>query len=230
MARKAKRPEGAPSPAVQEWIKKREAELGQGAQQQPGGGQPGAPAPGAGKPGGAPGQGAPGQAASAPRYGRRRVPRVETQTKSAFAEMWPTIRTLLIIVVFAGVIAAGLMYMLQHGGGTPTLGATEINQLRPDMTPDQVAAILGKPQSRRTDPGSVRESRVDRIERAKYYEYFRKGTLMLIYDKDEKLIEVCLGETSQEYYDRKDGKQKALWESYEPVGFIHQDVWRPNQD
>ena len=109
----------------------------------------------------------------------------------------------------------------------PRIGMKEIAQLREHMIPAQVHAILRKPESRRTGPGTVREAKVDRVEKGAYFEYYRKGTLMLVYDKDDRLIEVAIGETSQEYYDRKDGKKKALWEHYPEEGFIHQDVWRP---
>ena len=223
MARKPKRSENGPSPAVAEWIRQREAEMKQEGGAPVGGGKPGAaPGPRTGPPPTAP------RPSAAPDYNRRRTPRQEAPRASAFAEMWPTIKVILLIVIFGGGLFGGLWYFMQRGGGTPTLGATEINQLKPNMTPEQVNAILGKPQSKRENPGTVRESKVDRIEQAKYYEYFRKGTLMLVYDKDHKLIEVVLGETSEEYYDRKSGEQKALWESYPEFGFIHQDVWRPN--
>ncbi len=37
-----------------------------------------------------------------------------------------------------------------------------------------------------------------------------------------------MGETPDEYYQRKEKQVKALLEDYPETGFIHQDVWRPN--
>jgi len=145
----------------------------------------------------------------------------------ALAGVWSFIKMLLLIGIFGGAAYWGFRYFMQHTGETPALGAAQINQLRPNMTPDQVQAILGPAEGRHDSPGTTREGSVDNVERAKYFEYFRKGTLMLVYDRDQRLIEVCVGETSQEYYDRKGGKARALWQSYPATGFIHQDVLRP---
>jgi len=142
--------------------------------------------------------------------------------------VWPTIKTILIIAIFGGAAYGGLWYFTQQSAGKPLLGAAEINQLRPDMTPEQVHAILGEPQGKREHAGTMRETRVDTVERARYFEYYRQGTLMLVYDAEQRLIEVVIGETSQEYYDRRGGKHAALWQSYPEIGFIHQDVLRPS--
>ncbi len=246
MARKAKPKTGPPSPAVQEWMRKKEAEERQargesepkdapGAAPQSRAGAPGAPGVAPGTPAqrstsppprsGGGGPGAP-AAYGTPGY-RRPVAAVETTDQS---DAWKGILKVFLLLALGLAIAAPVYIFFKNANAAPQVGAQEIGQLRQGMTPEQVAAVLGKPQSRRDDPGTVRECKVDRIESAKHYEYFRKGTLMLVYNKDNKLIEGCLGETSQEYYDRKSGEAKALWQQYPDTGFIHQDVWRPNQD
>ena len=157
---------------------------------------------------------------------RRRVPRVRARS-SALAGIWSFIRTLIIIGIFGGAAYWGFRYFMQQTAETPDIGAAQINQLRPGMTPEQVHALLGAPRGTHQNPGTVREGQVDNVERARYFEYYRKGTLMLVYDANQRLIEVCIGETTEEYYDRKGGRRQALWQSYPDAGFIHQDVLRP---
>jgi len=142
---------------------------------------------------------------------RRRVPRVRARS-SALAGIWSFIRTLIIIGIFGGAAYWGFRYFMQQTAETPDIGAAQINQLRPGMTPEQVHALLGEPRGTHQNPGTVREGQV---------------TLMLVYDANQRLIEVCIGETTEEYYDRKGGRRQALWQSYPDAGFIHQDVLRP---
>jgi hypothetical protein len=134
----------------------------------------------------------------------------------------------LVVALVAGVGYAGFYYFLKEGGGTPNLGASEINQLRQNMTPDQVHAILGDPTGTKQTPRPEKASTVDNVGRAESFEFYRKGTLMLAYDSNRRLIEVVVGETSDEYYRRKEKQEKSLWENYPETGFIHQGVWRPN--
>ncbi len=157
---------------------------------------------------------------------RRSVPRVRARS-DALAGIWSFIRTLIIIGIFGGAAYWGFRHVMQHTTQTPDIGAAQINQLRPGMSPDQVHALLGKARGAHENPGSVRETQVDNVERARYFEYYRKGTLMLVYDANQRLIEVCIGETTEEYYDRTGGRRKALWQSYPDTGFIHQDALRP---
>jgi len=172
------------------------------------------------------GSGVPPSSARQARGRGRATPRVRARS-NALAGVWSFIKMVLIIGIFGGAAYGGFRYFMQQTGATPPLGAAQINQLQPGMAPDQVHAILGSPQGTRENPGSVRETQVDTVQRAKYFEYYRKGTLMLVYDSSWRLIEVCLGETTQEYYDRKGGRQRALWQSYPETGFIHQDALRP---
>lgn len=144
----------------------------------------------------------------------------------AMAGVWSFIKMVLVIGILGGAAYWGFRYFMQQAGETATIGAAQINQLRPEMTPDQVHAILGNAEATHQGSGTTREGRVDNVERARFFEYFRKGTLMLVYDQNQRLIEVCVGESSQEYYDRQSGKAKALWQSYPDTGFIHQDVLR----
>lgn len=219
MARKAKPTGGPASPAVQEYIKKQQEEAAANkAKAAPGAAPPGGPVPFD-----------PMAAARAP------LPRKETlgPKSRAGAEGFFSGKTILVgamILLIGGGAFGAFWWFGKSGSATPKLGSTEISQLQQGMTSEQAQAILGKPQMVHQGPGSTREGRVDRIDNAGMFEYYRKGTLMLVYDKSSKmLIEVCIGETPDEYYKRKSGEEKALWESYPDEGFIHQDVWRPNQ-
>jgi len=128
--------------------------------------------------------------------------------------------------VALGAVGGGVWLLYQRAESAPEIGKAQLDQLREGMSADEVHAILGNPQTRHTDAGTTRETQVDRVSEAKYFEYFRKGTLMLVFNADQQLIEVCVGEDSSEYYKRKAG-EKVLWQSYPATGFIHQDVAQP---
>lgn len=220
MARKVK-PSSPTSPAVQEYIKQQEAK----AAQQSGAAKPPAPS--------APPSGPPPPIAPFDPMAAARTPVTPRPASSSASSEGLLAGKSIAIVVGLIVIAGGVFGFFMLAGrsatATPELGAAEINQLRQGMTPEQAQAILGKPTSARTGTTSRREAGVDQIMQAGFYEYYRKSTLMLVYDKtDHKLIEVCIGETPDEYEKRKVKKETVLWEAYPETGFIHQDVWRPN--
>lgn len=226
MARKAKPSKEPQSAAVQEWIKQQQAQAkpqGGGPAGASGAAPPSAPA-GPPRPS-ASGPIAPGPISAPPR------PRPQARTDTQL-EIWSVGRIVMLCcaVVVVGGGAFGVMkYMGNKAAATPKLGSAEINQLQQGMTPEQAQAVLGKPQSSHDGLRGSREGKLDQAMAASHIEYYRKGTLLLAYDKDQKLIEVTVGETPDEYYQRKEKKVKALWEDYPETGFIHQDVWRPNQ-
>jgi hypothetical protein len=212
MARKAKPSKEPTSSAVQDWIEQREA------QSKPADSAPPPPGP-------APGPIGPPAPISAP---PRPAPQVRTDARLEVASTGKVVAVICALVLVGGGVFGVMKFMGNKATATPSLGKTEIDQLRQGMTPEQAQAILGKPQSSHDGLRGARESKLDQAMSISSIEVYRKGTLLLAYDKDKKLIEVALGETPDEYYQRKEKKVKAVWEDYAESGFIHQDVWRPN--
>lgn len=232
MARKVKPSKEPTSAAVQEWISRQQAES------QPPGAKPAAPpsAPAVAPPASPAPHAAPGSAPASVPIGPpapiSAPPRPEPIVRNdAQLETFPVAKVIAlccVVVLVGGGVFGVMKFIGNKAAATPKLGKAEISQLQSGMTPEQVQTALGKPQSSHDGLRGPRESKLDRAMEAWYVEYYRKGTLLLAYNKEKKLIEVAVGETPDEYYQRKEKQVKALWEDYPETGFIHQDVWRPN--
>lgn len=134
------------------------------------------------------------------------------------------IKKLLVIGFLVGAAVVGKQQFEQYNARKKAgeITVEKIAQLKQGMTRDEVVKLFGNP-TRESTGGGLRETGTRLAQQTAKYLYYRGNTVMLCLDANGKLIEVVVGENTDDYYSRKKG-QKVLWQSFPGDGFIHNDV------
>ncbi len=100
--------------------------------------------------------------------------------------------------------------------------AEQLMAVQPGTTLADITAQFGTPTKTSTG-GTERENSVRSGTQAAKFVYYRRGTVMFVFNSQDQCVEICVGETTDDYYDRGAGKT-VLWQQIQDNGFVHNDV------